>query len=78
MNHLYLYRIMIIKIKKLGSSKDPILTFRFFDMESKLEFTNISAKTKKSSKNFGVYILGPGTFNLWKKPELKNLILLSL
>ena len=77
MNHLYFYRIMSLE-KKLGSTKDPIFTFRFFDTKSKTEFTNISAKTKKIWKYFGVLILVLGTFDLWKKPELKNLMLLSL
>ena len=35
MHHVYLYKIMIFKKKKLGSTKDHIFTSCVFDAESK-------------------------------------------
>ena len=72
MNHLYLYRIMILKTKKLGSTKDPIVTFRFFDTESKTEITNISMKTKKTSKIFWGINLGSRYFRFMKKTRAQK------
>ena len=53
---------MSFKKKKLGSTKDHIFTFRFFDAESKTEFTNISAKTKIFLKIFLGVDLGPSYY----------------
>jgi len=35
-------------------------------------------KLKYGRKYFSMWIQGPGTIDSWKKPELKNIMLLSL
>ena len=46
--------LWFLQEQKLGSTKDPIFTFHVFDAENEMEFTNISAKTKKNLKYFEV------------------------
>ena len=68
------------KKKKLRSTKDPIFTFHVKNAESQMEFANNSFNSTHIVKlNIDALIIPQGlSINEEKKPQFKNLMLLSL
>jgi hypothetical protein len=78
-NRRYYFSIASIQSSKESSNYNKIVCFAsVLDTGEAPEKSNISANIRKKSKSFLGFLLEPGEVVRRKKPEVKNLVALSL